>query len=156
MRGGLVVDGRELCDLCAAVAELSTRATGFDDGHADAEGHDFLRDGLHEPFNAPLRGVIKRVPREGDLAAVGRDLNYASAALSAKVRQRGTDKVNRPDQIGCHEVFDLPVGEFLGRAEQAVTGVADDYVDPSMLRERAFDHCADRRRVSHFEHFSVE
>jgi hypothetical protein len=54
------------------------------------------------------------------------------------------------------DVFDLLVGEFLGRAEQAVTGVADDHVDASELRERAFNDLANRRGVGHVEHLGVE
>jgi len=51
MSGGLIVDGHELGDLRAAVAELGARTARLDDGHANAEGIDFLRDGLHKPFN---------------------------------------------------------------------------------------------------------
>src|SRR5208337_4437178 len=85
-----------------------------------------------------------RVPCKGDLPTIGRDLNDASAPLSAKVRQRGADEVDRPDQVGRDDVFHLLVGELLRCAEQAVTGVADDHVDPSALRERALDNSADR------------
>jgi hypothetical protein len=76
--------------------------------------------------------------------------------LGAKVRQRGSDEVDRPDQVGRDDVFDLLVAELLCRAEQAVAGVADDHVDASALRERASDNSADRRRVGHFEHLGVE
>ena len=51
MSGGLIVDGHVLGDLRAAVAELGARTARLDDGHANAEGIDFLRDGLHKPFN---------------------------------------------------------------------------------------------------------
>lgn len=57
----------------------------LDDGHADPEGRDFLRHGFRESLDAPLGGVIKRIPREGDLPAVGGDLNDASAALGTQV-----------------------------------------------------------------------
>jgi hypothetical protein len=67
--------------------------------------------------------VVHRIPREGDLPAVGRDLDDASAALGAKVRQRGTDEMDRPDEVGRDDVFDLLVGELLRRAEQAVASV---------------------------------
>jgi len=53
-------------------------------------------------------------------------------------------------------VFDLLVREFFCRAEQAVAGVADDHIDPSALRERAFDNSADRRCVGHVEHLCME
>jgi hypothetical protein len=100
--------------------------------------------------------VVHRVPREGDLTAVGKDLNDASAALRAKARQRGTDELDRPDQIGCDDVFDLLVAEFLRRAEQPVASVADDYVDASEPGESALDNFANRRSVGHVEHLSVE
>ena len=156
MGGGLIVDGHELCDLRATVAELGSRTARLDDCHADPEGRYLLRDGLHEDFNAPLCGVIHRIPREGDLPAVGRNLDDASAALSAKVRQRGTDQMDRPDQVRRDDVLDLLVCEFLRGAKQAVTGVADDHVDPSVLRERAFDKISDRRCVGHVEHLGME
>jgi hypothetical protein len=56
---------------------------------------------------SPLCGVIHRIPWEGDLPAVGRNLDDASAALSAKVRQRGTDQMDRPDQVRRDDVLDL-------------------------------------------------
>src|SRR5271165_4082826 len=156
MGGSLIVDGHERCDPRATVAEFGARAAWLNDRHADPERCDLLRDGLNKPFNAPLCGVIQRVTRKGDLPAVGRDLDDASAALGAKVWQSSTDKVDRPDQVSGHNVFDLAIREFLSRAEQAVTGVADEHVDPSALCERAFDHLANCRWVGHLEHLGVE
>jgi hypothetical protein len=53
-------------------------------------------------------------------------------------------------------VFDLLVGKFLRRGEEAVAGVAYDYIDVSEAGERALDNLADRRCVGHVEHFGVE
>ena len=78
----------QLRDLGAAVAELGAGAAGLDDGHADAERGDLLGDRLGEAFDAPLGGVVERVAGEGDLAAVGGDLDDPAAALGAQVRQR--------------------------------------------------------------------
>ena len=49
-------------------------------------------------------------------------MDDASTALSAKVRQRGTDQMDRPDQVRRDDVLDLRVCEFLRGAKQAVTG----------------------------------
>ena len=48
-------------------------------------------------------------------------LRTGIAALGAKMRQHGADELNRPDQVGRDDVVDLLVGEFLRRAEQAVS-----------------------------------
>jgi hypothetical protein len=51
------------------------------------------------------------------------------------VRQRGADELDRPDEVGRDDVFDLLVGELLRGAKQAVAGVADDHLDASELSE---------------------
>ena len=53
-------------------------------------------------------------------------------------------------------MFNLLIRKFFGCAEQAVTGVADDHVDPSPLRERAFNDLVNRRGVGHVEHLCME
>jgi hypothetical protein len=63
------------------------------------------------------------------LPAVRRNLDDAPAALRAKVRQRDTDKLDRSEQVGRDDVFDLLVRELFRRAEQAVASVADDHID---------------------------
>jgi hypothetical protein len=108
------------------------------------------------PLDAPFGGVVHRVARERDLPAVGRDLDDATSALGAKVRQGRADELDRAGQVGGDQVVDLPVGELLGGTEQAVSGVADDDVDAAKLRERAVDDLADRRRVGHIEHLGTE
>jgi hypothetical protein len=45
------------------------------------------------------------------------------------VRQRGPDELDGPGEVGGDDVADLLVGQFLGRAEQAVSGVAHDEFD---------------------------
>jgi hypothetical protein len=52
-------------------------------------GATLLGDGFAEAFDAPLGGVVGRVAGEGDLTAVGGDLDDAAAALGAQVRQHG-------------------------------------------------------------------
>lgn len=64
--------------------------------------------------------------------------------------------MDRTDQVGRHDVLHLPVTELLRGAEQAIAGIADDHVNPSVQGERAINHGANRRRVGHFEHFDVE
>ena len=68
-------------DLGAAVAEIGAGSARFDVGHADAERRDFLGDGLGEAFDAPSGGVVGGVAGEGDLAAVGGDLDDLAVAL---------------------------------------------------------------------------
>ena len=100
--------------------------------------------------------MVERVPGEGDLPAVRGDLDDAAATLAAKVRQRGADELDRPEEVGRQDVLDLRVGGLLGRAEQAVARVADDDVDASEGGEGAVDERADRRRFGHVEHPGME
>jgi len=53
-------------------------------------------------------------------------------------------------------VVDLLVGQFLGGAEQAVAGVADDDVDAPELLEAAVHNLADRLGVGDVEQFAAE
>ena len=138
-----VVGGVQLGDLGAAVAELGAGTTGLDDGHADPERRDLLRDRLGEPLDPPLAGVVERVSGERDLAAVGGDLNDPPAALGAQVRQGRADQLDGASQVGGDDVVDLGVSELLGGTEQAVAGIADDHVDAADLVERAVDDVAD-------------
>jgi hypothetical protein len=74
-------------DAGAAVAELGTGAAGLHDGDADPERRDLGRDGFAEALDAPLGGVVEGVAGEGDLAAVGGNLDDSPAALLAEMRQ---------------------------------------------------------------------
>jgi hypothetical protein len=51
---------------------------------------------------------------------------------------------------------DLLVGQFLGRAEQAVAGVAHHHVDAPEGRETAVRHVADGGGIGHVEQLAVE
>jgi hypothetical protein len=111
-----------------------------------------LRDGLAESFDAELGGVIHRVAGEGDLAAVAGQLNDAAAAGFPHVRQHRPDELNAGGQVGGEDGFDLGVGKFFGRAEDAVAGVADRDVDPAEGGNGAFHHVAQPRGVADVEH----
>ena len=51
-------------------------------------------------------------------------------------------------QVGGDDVLDLVVGQFLGGAEQAVAGVADDSVDPAEPGRRRGRRARGQRRWS--------
>jgi hypothetical protein len=124
-----VVFRHGLGDLRAAVTELGAGAPRFDNGDADPEWGYLLRDRLGEALDAPLGGVVHGVAGEGDLATVGGHLDDPPAALGAQVRQHGPDELDGSGEVGGDDVADLLVGQFLGRAEQPVAGVAGHDVD---------------------------
>jgi hypothetical protein len=72
------------------------------------------------------------------------------------VRQRGSDELDGAGQVGGDDVAGLGVGELLGRAEQAVPGVADDHIDAAEPGEGVVDDLADRGRVGHVEDLGGE
>jgi len=104
MRRGAIVRALEVRDLGAAVAELGPGPAWLDDGDADAERGDLLGDGLGEAFDAPFGGVVHGVAGEGDLPAIGGDLDDPPAALSqtrvtrvqARVYGQGSDRRTAP------------------------------------------------------------
>jgi hypothetical protein len=88
--------------------------------------------------------------------AVRGELDDPAAALLAEVWQRRADQRDGAGEIGGDDVVDLGVGQFLGCAEQAVAGVADDHVDPAQLVVGAVDQGSDRARVGDVEELHVE
>jgi hypothetical protein len=72
------------------------------------------------------------------------------------VRQRGPDELDGSGEVGRDDVADLLVGQFLGRAEQAVAGVAHDDVDAPERAEATVDHVADGAGVGDVEQLASE
>jgi hypothetical protein len=73
-----------------------------------------------------------------------------------QVGQCCADQRDGPGQVGGDDVLDLVVGQFLGGAEQAVAGVADDGVDPAELAEGAVDELPDGGMVGHLQYLRDE
>ena len=81
---------------------------------SDAERGEFQAQGVAEAFDGELRGVIPAAQRRVDLAADGRDVDDAAAALAAHVRQHELGKPGQPEEIhvelaaglGHRDVFD--------------------------------------------------
>lgn len=67
------------------------------------------------------------------------------------MRGDGTDKLDRPDEVGVDDVTDLVVGVLLACAEQAIASVADDDIDASEASKASVDHVADRCGVGDIE-----
>jgi hypothetical protein len=103
------VDGHELGDLGAAVAELDAGSSWLHDRHAGPERRDLLGDRLHDPRYQPSqRGTSSS--RERDLPPPrGGDLNDAAATLGTEVREGRADELDRPHQVGRDRVVDLGV-----------------------------------------------
>jgi hypothetical protein len=114
----------------------------FDQRGADAEGLGFVGVGLEEAFDGPLAGVVERHRGEGQVAAHAGGLQEVAAALGAQVRGDRAGEVDGGGDVGVDLAGDLPVGEFLGQADEAVTGVGDDHVDTAQLGERGVDDLA--------------
>jgi hypothetical protein len=76
--------------------------------------------------------------------------------LGAQVRQRSADELDGAYEVGGDDVADLLVGQFLGRAEQAVAGIAHHHVDAPERREAALHDVADGGGVGHVEQLAVK
>ncbi|CCD02590.1 protein of unknown function (plasmid) [Azospirillum baldaniorum] len=148
--GGLLVD-RHRVGADEVGREARVRRAGLRDDEGDAEGRHLLRDGLNEPFDAPFGGVIEAEAGIGDLPALGGHLHDASPSLPPKMGQRGADQVDGAGEVGGDLPVDLRLREFLGRAEQAVAGVADDHVDPVVPLKGAADGRFNAGRVREIE-----
>lgn len=156
MGGCLIVDGHELRDLRTAIPEFSAGAARLVAGYANTK--------VCEPPELQIRRS-PRYPtwwrdttsfRQGNLSAIGRDLDDVSHALCAKVWQHSTNELNGTEKIGRDNLVNLFVGELLGRAEKSVSSVADNHVNAPETCERAINNFANRRCVSPFEHFARE
>jgi len=68
-----------------------------------------------------------------------------------QVGQCCADQRDGPGQVGGDDVLDLVVGQFLGGAEQAVAGVADNEIDVTQIVKSVVDRSADRLTVGNFK-----
>ncbi len=74
------------------------------------------------------------------MPAHARELDEDAAALLPEAGDDAACQLDRAGEVGREQVFDLPVAEVLGSAEDAGAGVGDDDVDGAELGERRVDH----------------
>jgi uncharacterized protein YjhX (UPF0386 family) len=104
----------------------------------------------------PLKGVIQKVTCDDYIAAIGRDMDNASATLATKIRQHAPDELDRADGAGRNQMINLVVRQFLCRALQAVARIADHDIYPAESRERALHNLADSGRLGYVKHLDKE
>lgn len=112
-----------------APAKSVVRA-GLDHGHVHAERGDLLGQRLGQALDRPLGGVVGADRGVGAYAALARDLQDPAGALGS---QHGQDRLGDPDgteEVRLHLGAQVGLGELLDHAEEAVTGVVDDDVEP--------------------------
>ena len=82
-----------------------------------------------QPFEAPLRGVVDRIERQGHQPADGRRRDDRAGSLLAEVRQERLGRPDHPEKVGVDLARELIVGDALERAREAVAGVVEEHVD---------------------------
>jgi hypothetical protein len=100
--------------------------------------------------------VVQGRARPRRLAADRGELQDPAAALPSQVRQPGPYQPDRAGQVGRDLVHYLLVGQLLGRAHQAVPGIAGHDVNPAQGGPCLVDHRSDLGRVRDVELGRVE
>lgn len=97
-------------------------------------------EGVGEAFDGVLGRGEQTDAGVGGLSVAGRALQDVAAALGAQHRQHSAQDVQHAEEVGVENAARLGVRALLDRAEQTVSGVVGDHVDPA---ERP-DGCRDR------------
>jgi hypothetical protein len=105
----------------------------------DAELRDLRGEGLAEPFERPLGGVVRPDQRERHDPADGRDLQDVPGALRAQDRQGRLRDPQRAEQVGLQLGPNLVLGQLLDEAEVPVAGVVDHDVESAEPVVRSLD-----------------
>ncbi len=151
LAGGRAVVGCQCRRADNLRAEVGPGGARLGERERDAERRHLLRDRFDEALDPPLGGVIQAEGGIGDLAALGRHLQDAAAALRTQVRQRRADDLYRADEVGVDLLPDLVVGQFLGGADQAVCRVVHHHVDAAQVSESLIHHVPYGGGVRHIE-----
>ena len=105
--------------------EAGTSPTRLDDRDADVSGGELGHQSFAKALDSPLAGVIHRAAGQRGLPAECRELDDPAVLLSAKVRQRATDDLDRAQQVRPDLVDDLIVGELVDRPQYGAVGIVN-------------------------------
>jgi len=109
------------------------------------------RERLGHAFQRELRRGVERVAGVADHTADRGHLHDVPAAAGPQVWQHGTSDGEHAEHVGLEDAPRLCVGQLLERADQPVTRVVDEHVDPPELPDRGVDRGTHRRGVGDVE-----
>ena len=112
---------------------------------------DLVIQGLGEPLDRMLGGGVGSHVRRGEEADHGREVDDASASLSAHEGQDGLCHAHHAEDVDVEDLLVLREGAFLNGTDCAHAGVVDQDVNPPELVDHLLDRGGDRLVTAHVE-----
>lgn len=147
MEGGIGTVGTVPGGLATIGVEARTDWTGLDQGDEYAERSDLVREGFAESFEGVLGGAVGGEHRERDETEAGTQLDDATRAAFAHVRERELCDADDREEVQLHLRAEVLERELFDDAEDRRAGVVHDDVDAMPLGERRSEDPLDRRCV---------
>lgn len=134
-----VVNIEDLPGIRARRRKIRARCAWLDQRHLDAERRDLGNRALEETLDTPFGGGLRPI---GGLGDRGGNLDDPPTTLVPQMRDRRTGDLYRTEQVRVELPLDLGITDLFRCAEQGLSGVADDDVDPLQFGEGSVDNVA--------------